>query len=372
MANYLTPAEREKLDLLKPQSRYYGGCRGERWYRHFDTDYQCSGCWDCGGASAHAAHAFHGFVRAASLATTRAELEAGLTGLHAVAALGAAVRDCLKACVAVHGFVQGAVREHLTPRVGRWVTVVGRQGRAKQHYGQSGVVVDSRLTDFGTRQMLVDVGTDRVWIPVGQLLADRMPPEVAERLEEERRLDATRRAAVEARAKQRAAEMATRVKCDASRDALVTCAVARERLNSADPVTYDQLLGVLFWRGVGRGGERLGVRALGPAAPVPPGAPDAAAALQERVEPLWLEVHEARSLRQMTAAEQEAALVALDQTMEARPTDAERLGVYASQLQVRLGMREEPIRVTKAMRKKWMEREKLLRSLYQTTEPEMP
>jgi hypothetical protein len=267
---------------LAPGRHCYGG-----WIRHFSTEYPCSGCTGCRPNSAYA-WAIARFIWCAGVAPAHQETALAIAGLEALETIGkhfAALASWFAAFAAMPDKLR---HDYQRIRMGHWYEVVGGRGSAKAHKGKVGRCVWRGQDNYGTNRVgLETISGDRIFVAEGQVARTEPNDFQATSAAE---IDQAK-ADHEAEKKAAAAAYAELPKCDAWKGELVV-----SKTDAQNPIGY--VFGYVFWRGEKRGQLRIGARPIGTE-------PRAA-------EPLWLDAAACKSLRQLTAEEAHAALVALD------------------------------------------------------------
>lgn len=102
------------------------GCKGQRYYRSFDTDYDCGGCFDC-RLDARAAAGIGAFVHGAGTLFERDHLARCVAGIDGLVAIGQAVRAALGLGSAIARGFRNFADAWNKPQKGVWYRVTARQ-----------------------------------------------------------------------------------------------------------------------------------------------------------------------------------------------------------------------------------------------------
>lgn len=217
------------------------GCQGG-WIRHFDTDYPCSGCFQCQPAQ----RAMYVLARWLILfATYKARREA--TAMIALARIGQAIASVGRPFMTLAKGLGDLGASYFVVRKGRWVRVVSRRGRNAPPIGTEGEVTWLKESEqYGTLRAGIRAADGTMhWTPASNLQVIVPPDSVRE-------AQAQREAAYQAkRAAERAAHLA-KPEADAKRGDVVGVTEGRDKGAS----------GEVFWVGPSKdnSGMRCGFR----------------------------------------------------------------------------------------------------------------
>jgi hypothetical protein len=157
-------------------------CSG--WHRHFDTDYDCAGCYGC-RAAARPAWVIGALIWSIATGGERDRLAAAASGMAGLARLGAAIAAALAPGLLAVGFVQLSAFYNRI-QVGAWVRVAGGAGRAKLVRGREGEVVSVEESSFrGRTSTSVGIKLDgrTSYVGIGQVIRIYTPDaEIARKL----------------------------------------------------------------------------------------------------------------------------------------------------------------------------------------------
>lgn len=169
-----------------------------------DSDYDCGGCFGCRPQRAAIGWSIGAWFWSIVTGAERARLECGVRGMQVLASIGRAVASAGAPGLGVGRWLADTIAEWNLVRSGRWYRVVGRRGKAKEHFGVEGEVV--RIEEApgyqggrGTRRAALKIPgeTKWIWVPVSTLAPAREPAEVTreKRREEESKAERAKRPA---------------------------------------------------------------------------------------------------------------------------------------------------------------------------------
>ena len=229
--------------IATPVQPTRGACDGHgNIHLGYDSDYDCGGCFACKPGRAAIGWSISAFLWSVATGAERERLSAGVRGMQALAMIGAAIEAALSPGRGVSRWIGGMIAEWNIPRKGRWYRVTGRRGRAAEAVGTEGEAAWVGETEYmGRRSLRVGLKTGPgplVYVSAGSLSPMATPAAAVE----------ARRASEERKA---ARSALARFDGRVGKDGDVGYVIDGEHRGKH---------GVVFWRGMSRGEERLGIR----------------------------------------------------------------------------------------------------------------